>query len=70
MPLPDHRCLLCAAPARFGFGLPPRPTTWACLAHRAQVDALFRPSPYAPLRRSKGNPRRDAPAKPAQTRLL
>jgi hypothetical protein len=68
--LPDHRCLLCGARAAFGFGLPPRPITWACLTHRAQVDALFVPSPCAPLPRSKGNPRRDAPAKPAQTRLL
>jgi hypothetical protein len=67
----SQRCLICAKPnSQFGFGLPPRPITWACLAHRAQVDALFVPSPYTPLRRSKGNPRRDAPAKPAQARLL
>lgn len=67
----SQRCLICTKPnSPFGFGLPPRPTIWACLLHRAQVDALFRPSPYAPLPRSRGNPRRDAKPAPGQGKLL
>jgi hypothetical protein len=68
--MPD-RCLICGAPARFGFGLPPRPTLWACAAHRAAVDALYVPGPYVPLPRSKGNPRGPQRPPPAsQGRLL
>jgi hypothetical protein len=53
----EHRCSICGAPARFGYGLPPRPTVWVCLYHRAKLDAEWVPSLYAPLPRTKGNVR-------------
>jgi hypothetical protein len=68
--LPDNRCLICGAPARFGYGLPPRPTVWACRYHRAKLDAEWVPSLYSPLPRAKGNPRRNSQPPPSQGRLL
>ena len=53
----DNRCMMCGARASYGFGLPPRPTLWACVGHRATIDTLFKPGPYSPLPRTKGNPR-------------
>ena len=51
-------CMLCQKPdSPFGFGLPPRPTVWACSGHRAAVAALWKPSPYAPMPRGKAPPR-------------
>ena len=59
-------CRICGGPGRFGFGLWPDPTVvWACLAHRAQVDAGYEAPRYQPLPRVPGV----TPA-PAQPKLL
>ena len=50
-------CFRCGKPARFGYGLPPRPTTWACLGHRALVEATYVVGQYVPLPRLKGGAR-------------
>ncbi len=63
---PDHRCFRCGKVARFGYGLPPRPTTWACLGHRGLVEASWTPGPYTPLPRTKGGSR---PAPKGATRV-
>lgn len=41
-PTPEHRCDICGAAARFGFGvrvLQGQEGRWACRKHRAQVEA-------------------------------
>lgn len=54
----SQRCTVCDKPnSPFGFGLPPQVTTWACLDHRAEVDAGFVPGLYTPLKRTRSNPR-------------
>jgi hypothetical protein len=45
--------VICGSPARFGYGLAPRPTTWACAYHRAKLEAEWVPNLYTPLPRLK-----------------
>jgi hypothetical protein len=61
----DNRCMLCGARASYGFGLPPRPTLWACVGHRATVGGLWQPGPYVPLPRT-GTPRKPPPSPAAK----
>ena len=65
----DQLCFRCGKPARFGYGLPPRPTTWACLGHRALVEATWVAGPYVPLPRLKGGARAAPAATKGQPRL-
>lgn len=61
----DNRCMMCGARASYGFGLPPRPTLWACVGHRVTVGGLWQPGPYVPLPRT-GTPRKPPPSPAAK----
>ena len=53
----SQRCMICQQPnSPFGFGLPPAPTLWACMGHRATVEGLWTPGPYVPCPGPAGPP--------------